>query len=99
MITKHGIFNAGVIVIVFFFVFFYDNLTFPPFSTFLLFPLEPKRKPSRFFIEQWKVSHGLSQSPASPLCSPESPRQVWRLVRWTNTSLPGFFLENVKTRA
>lgn len=70
VITKHGHF-CGLIFIVFFF--FYDHLTLsntPPS------PLEPKKKPSRFFIEQWKVSHGLSQSSASPLCSPESPRQV-----------------------
>lgn len=40
------------------------------------FPLEPKTKPSRFFIEQWHLSSGGTDSPGSPLSSPESSRKV-----------------------
>ncbi|KAL0968499.1 hypothetical protein UPYG_G00267670 [Umbra pygmaea] len=36
-------------------------------------PEKPKKKPSRVFIEQWHLSH--SQSPESPLSSPESVPQ------------------------
>lgn len=43
-------------------------LSFPP-----LFFVEPKKKPSRFFMEQWY----LAQSPPdSPSCSPDTLRQV-----------------------
>ncbi|XP_055365611.1 protein-methionine sulfoxide oxidase mical3a isoform X5 [Betta splendens] len=36
-------------------------------------PPKPKEKPSRFFLEQWYTSRGLS--PGSPLSSPESSRK------------------------
>ncbi|KAM9571983.1 protein-methionine sulfoxide oxidase mical3a-like isoform 15-T15 [Salvelinus alpinus] len=40
---------------------------------------KPKKKPSRFFIEQWHLSR--SQSPESPLSSPETLRQELELLR------------------
>ncbi|XP_031657180.1 uncharacterized protein LOC116356289 [Oncorhynchus kisutch] len=40
---------------------------------------KPKKKPSRFFIEQWHRSH--SQSSESPLSSPETLRQELELLR------------------
>ncbi|XP_056243964.1 protein-methionine sulfoxide oxidase mical3a isoform X22 [Seriola aureovittata] len=36
---------------------------------------KPKKKPSRFFIEQWYLSRGLTESPGSPLSSPDSSRK------------------------
>uniref|UniRef100_UPI0037E7C7F6 protein-methionine sulfoxide oxidase mical3a isoform X6 n=1 Tax=Semicossyphus pulcher TaxID=241346 RepID=UPI0037E7C7F6 len=36
---------------------------------------KPKKKPSHFFLEQWKSSRGLTESPGLPLSSPESSRK------------------------
>ncbi|XP_014906502.1 protein-methionine sulfoxide oxidase mical3a isoform X2 [Poecilia latipinna] len=38
-------------------------------------PPKPKKKPSRFFLEQWYSSRGPSPSPASPLSSPDASRK------------------------
>ncbi|XP_075937750.1 protein-methionine sulfoxide oxidase mical3a isoform X1 [Anarhichas minor] len=38
-------------------------------------PPKPKKKPSRFFLEQWHVSRDLTESPGSPLSSPDSSRK------------------------
>ncbi|XP_014860764.1 PREDICTED: protein-methionine sulfoxide oxidase mical3a-like isoform X19 [Poecilia mexicana] len=38
-------------------------------------PPQPKKKPSRFFLEQWYSSRGLSPGPASPLSSPDASRK------------------------
>ncbi|XP_038146838.1 protein-methionine sulfoxide oxidase mical3a isoform X5 [Cyprinodon tularosa] len=38
-------------------------------------PPKPKKKPSRFFLEQWYSTRGLSQSPAAPLSSPDASRK------------------------
>ncbi|XP_044212328.1 protein-methionine sulfoxide oxidase mical3a isoform X3 [Thunnus albacares] len=38
-------------------------------------PPKPKKKPSRFFLEQWHLSRGLAESPGSPLSSPDSCRK------------------------
>ncbi|XP_029289447.1 protein-methionine sulfoxide oxidase mical3a isoform X2 [Cottoperca gobio] len=38
-------------------------------------PPKPKKKTSRFFLEQWHLSHGLTESPGSPLSSPDSCRK------------------------
>uniref|UniRef100_A0A3Q1K3W6 F-actin monooxygenase n=1 Tax=Anabas testudineus TaxID=64144 RepID=A0A3Q1K3W6_ANATE len=40
--------------------------------------LEPKEKPSRFFLDQWYLSQGLSrgESPGLPLSCPDSSRKV-----------------------
>ncbi|XP_035521618.1 LOW QUALITY PROTEIN: protein-methionine sulfoxide oxidase mical3a [Morone saxatilis] len=38
-------------------------------------PPKPKKKPSHFFLEQWNLSRGLTESPGSPLSSPDSSRK------------------------
>ncbi|XP_070762774.1 protein-methionine sulfoxide oxidase mical3a isoform X1 [Enoplosus armatus] len=38
-------------------------------------PPKPKKKPSRFFLEQWNLSRDLTESPGSPLSSTDSSRQ------------------------
>ncbi|KAM6926670.1 protein-methionine sulfoxide oxidase mical3a isoform 4-T4 [Lycodopsis pacificus] len=38
-------------------------------------PPKPKKKPCRFFLEQWHVSRDLTESPGSPLSSPDSSRK------------------------
>ncbi|XP_053174674.1 protein-methionine sulfoxide oxidase mical3a [Scomber japonicus] len=38
-------------------------------------PPKPKKKPSRFFLEQWHLSGGLAESRGSPLSSPDSCRK------------------------
>ncbi|KAM4734471.1 protein-methionine sulfoxide oxidase mical3a isoform 34-T37 [Anableps anableps] len=38
-------------------------------------PPKPKKKPSHFFLEQWRSSRGLNPSPASPLSSPDASRK------------------------
>ncbi|XP_039665536.1 protein-methionine sulfoxide oxidase mical3a isoform X5 [Perca fluviatilis] len=38
-------------------------------------PPKPKKKPSRFFLEQWHLSRDLSVSPGLPLSSPDSSRK------------------------
>ncbi|KAM9376591.1 protein-methionine sulfoxide oxidase mical3a [Pholidichthys leucotaenia] len=38
-------------------------------------PPKPKKKPSRFFLEQWYLSRGLAASPGSPQSSPDSSRK------------------------
>ncbi|XP_043979581.1 protein-methionine sulfoxide oxidase mical3a isoform X16 [Gambusia affinis] len=42
-------------------------------------PPKPKKKPSRFFLEQWYLTRGLSPSPVSPLTSTDASRK--HLVR------------------
>ncbi|XP_062276120.1 protein-methionine sulfoxide oxidase mical3a [Scomber scombrus] len=39
-------------------------------------PPKPKKKPSRFFLEQWHLSGGLAEVRGSPLSSPDSCRKV-----------------------
>ncbi|XP_043979578.1 protein-methionine sulfoxide oxidase mical3a isoform X13 [Gambusia affinis] len=38
-------------------------------------PPKPKKKPSRFFLEQWYLTRGLSPSPVSPLTSTDASRK------------------------
>ncbi|XP_076741690.1 protein-methionine sulfoxide oxidase mical3a isoform X16 [Maylandia zebra] len=38
-------------------------------------PPKPKKKPSRFFLEQWYMSRGLTGAPGSPLSSLDSARK------------------------
>ncbi|XP_049928304.1 protein-methionine sulfoxide oxidase mical3a isoform X8 [Epinephelus moara] len=38
-------------------------------------PPKPKKKPSRFFLEQWHLARGLTEGPGSPLSSPDSSRK------------------------
>ncbi|XP_070828909.1 protein-methionine sulfoxide oxidase mical3a isoform X2 [Chaetodon trifascialis] len=38
-------------------------------------PPKPKKKPSGLFLEQWKLSRGLTQSPHAQLSSPDSSRK------------------------
>ncbi|KAM9853915.1 protein-methionine sulfoxide oxidase mical3a [Aulostomus maculatus] len=38
-------------------------------------PPKPKKKPSRFFLEQWHLSRGITESSGSPLSSPDSCRK------------------------
>ncbi|XP_057691555.1 protein-methionine sulfoxide oxidase mical3a isoform X1 [Corythoichthys intestinalis] len=38
-------------------------------------PPKPKKKPSRFFLEQWHLSRGLSEHPSLPLSASESCRK------------------------
>ncbi|XP_039880996.1 protein-methionine sulfoxide oxidase mical3a isoform X13 [Simochromis diagramma] len=40
-------------------------------------PPKPKKKPSRFFLEQWYMSRGLTGAPGSPLSSLDSARKQY----------------------
>lgn len=64
-----------------------SNILFQPS---FLFSLEPKRKPSHFFLEQWYLSRGLTESAGSPLSSPESSRKVriWCRELLTHNLMP-----------
>lgn len=48
-------------------------LSLPIFLSSLL-PLEPMKKPSRFFLQQWLLSRGLH--PGQPSCSPDPQQEV-----------------------
>lgn len=51
----------------------FENFKWLSSLSLLCFFVEPKKKPSRFFMEQWY----LAQSPPdSPSCSPDTLRQV-----------------------
>ncbi|XP_044048098.1 protein-methionine sulfoxide oxidase mical3a isoform X17 [Siniperca chuatsi] len=38
-------------------------------------PPKPKKKPSHFFLEQWNLSHDLTEIPGAPLSSPDFSRK------------------------
>lgn len=49
------------------------------FQYVLLSSLEPKKKPSRFFVEQWKSACGPTEGPGSKPSSCDFPKKVWEL--------------------
>uniref|UniRef100_A0A3P8NYU0 F-actin monooxygenase n=1 Tax=Astatotilapia calliptera TaxID=8154 RepID=A0A3P8NYU0_ASTCA len=53
----------------------------------LLDVLGPKKKPSRFFLEQWYMSRGLTGAPGSPLSSLDSARKYVRMYTGGVSSL------------
>ncbi|KAM7002839.1 protein-methionine sulfoxide oxidase mical3a isoform 3-T3 [Tautogolabrus adspersus] len=59
---------------------------------------KPKKKPSRFFLEQWKLSRGLSESPASPLSSPDSSRKEPERPLHSDDQMPLYVL-SIQERA
>ncbi|KAK1887262.1 Protein-methionine sulfoxide oxidase mical3a [Dissostichus eleginoides] len=61
-------------------------------------PPKPKTKPSRFFIEQWHLSSGVTDSPGSPLSSPESPRKEQARPLHTEDEMPLYVL-SIQERA
>ncbi|KAL3061892.1 hypothetical protein OYC64_009927 [Pagothenia borchgrevinki] len=61
-------------------------------------PPKPKTKPSRFFIEQWHLSSGLTDSPGSPLSSPDSPRKEQARPLHTDDEMPLYVL-SIQERA
>lgn len=74
----------GVRVVFLFFFFFFNEPTRPVkvnvlFKYVLLSSLEPKKKPSRFFVEQWKLSRGPADCPGSEPSSHDSPQKVREL--------------------
>ncbi|XP_034079295.1 protein-methionine sulfoxide oxidase mical3a isoform X5 [Gymnodraco acuticeps] len=61
-------------------------------------PPKPKTKPSRFFIEQWHLSSGGTDSPGSPLSSPESSRKEQAGPLHTDDEMPLYVL-SIQERA
>lgn len=49
------------------------------FNMSFFFSLEPKKKPSQFFIEQWKLSCGPTEGPSSKPSSHDFPKKVKEL--------------------
>ncbi|XP_037539374.1 protein-methionine sulfoxide oxidase mical3a [Nematolebias whitei] len=60
-------------------------------------PPKPKKKPTRFFLEQWRLSRGLNASPASPLSSPDVSRK--EPVRPLDSGQLPIFVLSIQERA
>ncbi|XP_059190343.1 protein-methionine sulfoxide oxidase mical3a [Centropristis striata] len=61
-------------------------------------PPKPKKKTSRFFLEQWHLSRGLTDSPGSPLSSPDSSRKEPARPLHTDDEMPLYVL-SIQERA
>ncbi|XP_042351691.1 protein-methionine sulfoxide oxidase mical3a isoform X5 [Plectropomus leopardus] len=61
-------------------------------------PPKPKKKPSRFFLEQWHLSRSLAESPGSPLSSPDSSRKEPARPLHSDDEMPIFVL-SIQERA
>ncbi|XP_034444194.1 protein-methionine sulfoxide oxidase mical3a isoform X3 [Hippoglossus hippoglossus] len=61
-------------------------------------PPKPKKKPSRFFVEQWHLSRGPTGGPGSPVSSPDSSRKESARPLHSDDQMPLYVL-SIQERA
>ncbi|XP_035012698.1 protein-methionine sulfoxide oxidase mical3a isoform X1 [Hippoglossus stenolepis] len=61
-------------------------------------PPKPKKKPSRFFVEQWHLSRGPTEGPGSPVSSPDSSRKESARPLHSDDQMPLYVL-SIQERA